>query len=278
MAEGSGETGPATLLGAGFAAGVVVTGALNPVDKALFLSVAERRAFLHPLNWRAPFQGLTQSVFGRAASSGLWFPLERLALESPAHAACAAVSPSLAVVLSGQAAGAVNAVLLSPFAFVKYQTWGLPDNKRGFYRVARKAFRAAGPAIFFRGLPATVLRDVIFGGTFSLARQRLRAAGIPHSCADFVAAGASTVLSAPLNYARNLQFGAPWSSPTPPAGRAMRALLRQAGAQPTRLAMLYYVCQRTNVGWGTLRVAGGMAITSQLFVAFVSLGERAGVG
>jgi hypothetical protein len=264
MAEGTGsqrrEPSSESLLASGFAAGIVVTGALNPVDKALFLSVAKRRAFLHHRNWEAPFQGLMQSLFGRAFSSGLWFPLERMAMESPAFKICAATSHSAAVALAGQAAGALNAVLLSPFAFVKYQTWGLPDGERGFYSVARKASRAAGPTIFFRGLPATVLRDSLFGGCFSLARQRLRAAGLPHFGADFVAAGAATVLSAPLNYARNIQFGAPWGEPTPPAWRAIRRLWQRAGARPTVPATLYYLCHRTKVGWGTLRVAGGMAV------------------
>jgi hypothetical protein len=154
MAEGTGSQrrpSSATLIGSGFAAGIVVTGALNPVDKALFLSVAKRRAFLHHRNWEAPFQGLMQSLFGRAFSSGLWFPLERLAMESPAFKICAATSHSAAVALAGQTAGAVNAVLLSPFSFVKYQTWGLPDGERGFYSVASKGCRTLAPILW---LPA----------------------------------------------------------------------------------------------------------------------------
>ena len=86
-----------------------------------------------------------------------------------------------------------------------------------------------------------------------------------------LAAGASTVLSAPLNYARNIQFGAQWSKPTPPAWRAIRALLQRAQTKPTGAVTLSYLCQRTNVGWGTLRVASGMAITALGYSALLEL-------
>ena len=63
------ETNPSVLIGAGFAAGVAITGLLNPVDRALFLSVSKRRPFLDRCNWRQPFQGLGQSIVGRAVST-----------------------------------------------------------------------------------------------------------------------------------------------------------------------------------------------------------------
>ena len=53
---------PTALLVAGFAAGTVVTGLLNPVDRALFLSVSNRSPFLDAQNWRQPLQGLGQSI------------------------------------------------------------------------------------------------------------------------------------------------------------------------------------------------------------------------
>ena len=40
-------------LAAGFGAGMVVAGLLNPVDRALYLSVAQRTPFLHRSNFRS---------------------------------------------------------------------------------------------------------------------------------------------------------------------------------------------------------------------------------
>jgi hypothetical protein len=143
------------LFGAGFGAGVFVTGLLNPVDRALFLSVAKQRPFLDPCNWRRPYQGLAQGLVGRAVSTGLWFPLERMARDAAKHSS---LGDGMQAAVAGQTAGAANALLLSPLAMVKYHTWGIPEGKRHVLRTARKMYRTAGAAVFFRGLPATVWR------------------------------------------------------------------------------------------------------------------------
>ena len=55
----------------GLAAGVTQAGALNPYDRALYLSVKNKVPFLSPENFRSPYQGFLQSIGGRALSSGL---------------------------------------------------------------------------------------------------------------------------------------------------------------------------------------------------------------
>jgi len=302
------DVSPAILFASGFAAGIAVTSLLNPVDRALFLSVSQRRAFLHPSNWRQPFQGLGQSVVSRAVSTGLWFPLERLALNMLQQQRWANSTPILAAAAAGQTAGLANAVLLSPLAFVKYQTWGLSDVKQSFRGTARQIYRTAfdvcrvdsyarpmlprceisAIGIFFRGLPATLLRDAAFGTAFGGVRHEARCfveghewlrkhapLGTLRFAADFTAAGAATALSAPLNYARNRQFGAKLTEATPSTMMAVRSLLREATSQPSWRDGASLFLMRTNLGWGTLRVAGGMAVTSAIFTAFVSMAEHA---
>ena len=63
----------------GFSSGLIVAFALNPWDKALYLSVINQRSFLDFKNFHQPFQGVTQSLFQRAVSHGLYFPLEHFA-------------------------------------------------------------------------------------------------------------------------------------------------------------------------------------------------------
>ncbi len=285
--ETSSRPTPVVALASGFSAGVAVTGLLNPVDRALYLSVSKKRSFLHPGNWKRPFQGLGQSLFGRAISTGLWFPLESMAVQAFEGLE---VPQGVANAVAGQTAGAVNALLLSPLSFVKYQTWGLPEGKRSFGRTASKVYRTAGVMAFFRGLPATVVRDAIFGGIFGLRvsfRGRAEQLAPPASgssrsgssgylaaalfAADAAAAGAATVVSSPFNYARNVQFGTPITSAPPSTMAAIGKLWREARTQPTAAAGVRVLLQRTNVGWGTLRVAGGMALTASIFSSFVRM-------
>ena len=87
---------------------------------------------------------------------------------------------------------------------------------------------------------------------------------------DTLAAGTATTVSAPLNFVRNIQFAQPPSMPQMSTGEALRMLLREAGAKPSTSEQLRFVVRRLNVGWGTLRVAGGMALTAAIFNRFVA--------
>lgn len=89
--------------------------------------------------------------------------------------------------------------------------------------------------------------------------------------ADFAAAAAATALSSPLNYARNLQFGTKLTDTVPGTPAAVRGLAVEAARQPTTLGRVNVLLQRTNIGWGTLRVAGGMALTACIFEGFVGV-------
>lgn len=274
------EPSATTLLASGFAAGVSVTGLLNPYDRALFLSVSKRRPFLHASNWRNPYQGLMQSIVSRAISTGSWFPLERLASSTlRSLPATEELAPSAQAAMAGQAAGVANALLLSPMSMVKYQTWGLPEDKRSFYATAREIRRTAGASAFFRGLPATVWRDCVFGAAFGWMRSQLRGrlqepsdatGGALRFGADVVAAGSATALSSPFNFARNMQFAQPLDQRPTSTLQALRALRLEVAAQPTAAAAVRFLAVRLNIGWGTLRVAGGMALTARCFDLFVT--------
>jgi Mitochondrial carrier protein len=60
----------------GLASGAIQAGVFNPYDRALYLSVQHKRAFLCPANFANPYQGFSQSIVLRMVSSGLYFPLE----------------------------------------------------------------------------------------------------------------------------------------------------------------------------------------------------------
>jgi hypothetical protein len=311
---------------------MLVTGLLNPWDRALYLSVTHRRAFLHRENFIRPYQGLSQTLVQRSLSTGLYFPLEDLFMsvfQSP--------------VMAGQVAGLANGLLLNPLACVKYQIWGHCEPNRAFMQQARSMMRNGGVAVFFRGAPATCLRDSVFGATFSGLRRgrgardsgqgsssssssssqeggrsagerenaresagvdrndtadldsanhfKKTVAGPANAGTDVVslvaravmpapgsagnnfmvnmaAAAAGTVLSSPFNYLRNIQFARSAKKEAQTMPVIMQSLRDEVAAARGPFAKASIIQGRLRVGWGTLRVASGMAIGAHFYDLF----------
>ena len=121
--------------------GIGRAGLFNPWDRALYLSVKERRPFLHHENWRQPYQGFLQAIVVRTLSAGLYFPLEDMFLPIVSKTFGASSSSNiddsddlqiegkythnfLSVFIAGNIAGALNGVILNPINAIKYHTWG----------------------------------------------------------------------------------------------------------------------------------------------------------
>ena len=88
------------------------------------------------------------------------------------------------------------------------------------------------------------------------------------------AAGCATALSSPFNFARNVQFAQPLDQLPTSTLQALRALRLEVAAQPSAAASARFLAGRLYIGWGTLRVAGGMALTAQCFELFVTRIQR----
>ena len=256
-------------VGAGFTSGLVISVFLNPYDRALYLSLKERRPFLRSDNFRKPWKGAFQTLFQRAFSSGLYFPLEDLSRHAIVKIA-PAVRGSAVDALAGQSAGIVSGLLLHPVAFVKYHSWG--NDERSLWRTTANLTRSSlGASIFFRGLPSTLLRDMIFGGVFSTGRRRFAAAsdypGLKF-LSNAAAATAATVLSSPFNYTRAMQFAAGES----PVSLSIPQLLARLSAEvrarrPTLRDQLWHLQFRLQLGWGTLRVTLGLSLSAGMYDA-----------
>ncbi len=271
-------------LSCGFVAGLVTAGLLNPWDRALYLSVKEARSFFHPLNWTSPYQGFTQALFQRAATSGLYFPLEQWCIVALTDNSLLATRPAFRGWFAGCMAGSINGVAFNWIAAVKYASWGRPEHERSFRQTANSLWRRGGVKPFLRGTVPTIMRDVVFGGAFSGVRgallvrkeQRRQVYDASHRSSvlseelqtflsNFGSAGAATVLSSPLNYARNMQYATPADQPCRTVGQLLKDLQTDATGRGSVLDGVRYVNTRLRVGWGTLRVAAGMALTANLF-------------
>lgn len=276
----SGNTA-AHILSAGFMSGMVVTAVLNPYDRALFLSVRAKRPFLSAANWKHPWHGVGQTLLARSLSTGLYFPLEEVG-RTAAHSAGLEDGSVACSLVAGNFAGAVNALLLSPLAAVKYRSWGeqqLPENGQpSVVKAAIATYRRGGVAAFFTGFQATVCRDMTFGAVFALLRREVRKAlfdnpncETPTGCfiADAIAAGSAAVVSGPFNYARNRQFShhSTDNLTVPSISDSLRWFLTHLRERRTLYLKIRYAQTRLMIGWGTLRVGLGMGLGALIYNA-----------
>ena len=115
------------LLNCGLTSGLLQAGVFNPWDRALYLSVKHERAFLHMDNFRNPMTGVFQTLFQRAISTGLYFPLEdifahhvqKLKEKSNARPLSIMSSDAMLTFIAGTFAGACNGIMMNPIASIK---------------------------------------------------------------------------------------------------------------------------------------------------------------
>eukprot|EP00035_Acanthoeca_spectabilis_P031897 m.16176 g.16176 ORF g.16176 m.16176 type:complete len:393 (-) comp5021_c0_seq1:366-1544(-) len=251
----------------GLASGVVQAGLFNPYDRALYLTVYHKRPFLTKENFRSPYQGFLQVVWIRAISGGLFYPLEDFFIRHlDAH--------QTAPLAAGSLAGIFSSGILNPLQAVKYRTWGKQDPKAVWHEAARM-WRNGGWAPFMNGLWPRVARDTLFGATYTSLRFRW-ADDAPEGytmITNTAAAATATVVSGPLNYVQNIQYGTSSRETQLTIRQALRALVQEAAGQPTLHTKVGLIQDRLRIGWGTVRVAVGMAFGNLLYDRFVEATE-----
>ncbi|CAB9519358.1 expressed unknown protein [Seminavis robusta] len=249
----------------GLASGVMQAGLYSPYDRALYLSMTNRTPFLSMDNFKSPFVGLSQSIGGRALSGGLYFPLEQFFFQQ-FHPATAAAGPrdnsKIRNFLAGTAAGALNAMILNPLSAIKYKTWSRMYN-RGMFEEAFSMLQKGGRGVFYRGLTSTLLRDIHFGGCYTFIRLQLQWSWSLQNehqwFANLIAAALATIVSGPFNLARNVQYATKSSEIAPTTLQVLQELIRETKAMQGTRQRTSFLVERLRLGWGTARVATGIA-------------------
>lgn len=128
---------------------------------------------------------------------------------------------------------------------------------------------------FFAGTWATVGRDMLFGGCFAVIRHGLMSHEYSNSRSELsnkmiingFAGFIATIASSPLNYVRNIHYATDPSVCHTPGFQILRKLwIDSKQTQPrTFLSQLSYLQQQLRIGWGTARVACGMALGAQIY-------------
>ena len=215
-----------------------------------------------------------QSVGHRALSSGLYYPLENffcsllvsshsdLTQQQYKSTSTIQLHPAFANFLAGTLAGSANALIVNPVTTIKYKSWGREVN-RGMMKESMEMFRKGGLRPFGNGLVPTVLRDLCFGGTYTFLRLELQylfqLTSEQQWAANMASAAMATIVSAPFNLVRNVQYATRSREKADSISKILHAFAKEANTHKTSWQRARYVQNRLRIGWGTVRVAVGMA-------------------
>ncbi|MBA4697279.1 MAG: hypothetical protein H2069_07825 [Legionella sp.] len=263
-------------IASGLIAGVLCSGLFNPWDRALYLSVKNNRPFLSLDNFKSPYQGLSQAMVQRAFLSGIYFTIqgELNAYVLPLFKDQAKMSDGTARFYTGMLNGIFSGVLTNPISAIKYQTWGQED--ASFISSVKEMWRLGGMRPFLKGSLPTMTRDMVFGSTYELMRHfkkttpQTQDAQQPNkrSYAEFAynagAAALATIVSSPFNYVRNVVYATPPNIKPPSIYQALSHLHSESKQQDNYLKQLSFFQRQLRIGWGTARVAAGMAVGQKL--------------
>lgn len=272
---------PSQLLSCGVLSGFLQAAAFNPWDRALYLSVINNRPFLHPMNFTNPFAGVIQTITQRGLSSGLYFPLEEIYRDYARYYLDknSSYRPFINFI-AGTLAGSTNGILMNPLSYIKYHYWGKAEcGKENVFSTASHMYRKGGIAMFFVGTKATIYRDFIFGGIFSLMRHDLLThvkRDQPKSkdnhinqfnifLVDLISASAATVASSPFNYVRDMHYSTSPDQQVLSIRKQIWKLWEESCQQQTTREQIVLLLRKLRIGWGTARVGCGMASGSFLY-------------
>lgn len=249
-------------IGIGMMIGLSQTYLFNPVDRALYLHIKERRPFLNVKNWKTPFQGVSNAVVSRVFNYGVYFALKDTFQEKNRDLTS---RPWVNSAVAGMELGTMSAIILNPLAAIKYQGWG--QETRSLFHISREMWRDAGAKAYVRGLRSVITRDNVFSVPYVIAqnhlkthypelkKQPLKMFGV--NCA--IVSVAAT-LSSPFNYIRNRRYSVPFNKPAPSWKMIVQRLMKETRVLPTRYERVRYLQARLCIGWGTLRVAVGISL------------------
>lgn len=261
----------------GVVSGTITAFIFNPWDKALYLSVINQRALFTKQNWIHPFIGSGQSMIIRTISGSMFFPLKEY-FDDKIHTISKLnnwnLNQSTISFLSGNFAGMVNGFTLNSINAIKYHTW---NERKSFIETLKYMYKKGGLTPFLRGKSATIIRDTIFGGTYSLIKNYLehlfankelntkfglnyknKIESINQLLIPFIAASIGTAISSPLNYTRNHMYGTKPGDRIPTSNEILKELWRDACNQQ-EMNRIRYISMRFRLGAATTRVGCGMA-------------------
>ncbi|MEK7801475.1 MAG: hypothetical protein AAB276_03380, partial [Pseudomonadota bacterium] len=137
----------------------------NPYDRAIYLSVMNKKTIFEKKFWKKPYQGVGQAFIHRTISYGMYFPFLAIWEENLQYLIPKKTEMTL---VSNILAGTSVAILTFPIASIKMYTWNNP-HRDSIMKIGKELYCKHGKSLFTRGLGTTICRDIIFSSIFGLS-------------------------------------------------------------------------------------------------------------
>jgi hypothetical protein len=249
----------------------------HPWDRALHLSILNKKPFFLKANFTKPMQGVSLVMLFKPFTSGSYLFLQS---ELQQHLKPALLankqSESTANILIGLTSGSLEGMLKTPCNAMKAYCWNHPGIST-FHNIAEMIRQPKGPRFLVAGGGNTMQRDAVFGSVYEFTRGKLRnlidtkaySSGQVmgwNFISDGLAAGMATISCSPWNLSRILnQSKKPQDKPIS-STQVIRQLYHETMAQTTFKAKRKYLFTSLGIGPGTLRVMTDMPVKQLLLV------------
>lgn len=245
--------------------GAIINGVMHPIDRAIYVSLSQGRSFFSIKNYKNPYQFFWQSLVFRTFSGGLYFFLQQQvgARLMPLLSSRYDFTDSAARLMTSGMIGLTYSLITNPFSSVKYHILSSDEKVQLRSAIIRMQRNAGGFKVFMRGIEATVMRDMVFGITYEMARHYFRP-DRERIVADLYAATLATIISSPWNYARFKIYSTPPGKSVPTIREIFRGMLAES---QTKIGWdkFTFFGKRLKLGVGTARMGVGFALSQQIF-------------
>jgi hypothetical protein len=233
----------------GFITGCISTVLFNPMDRALYLMVKDRKSFFDITVWKHPYLGVTQALYSRIIGYGLYFPFFEFYKNK-----------TESTFKSGILTGLTTTIFNHPMNVIKMYNWNNQNPKNSIITLANKIYIKYGMLSFFRGIHYTFTRDALFSTIFFKLSEKYNKKKSLFN--DTIYASLATVLSSPINYYRSAMYFNFNDNPT--FYNITEELLNDIKKNKDK-KIYYLLHNKFNIGFGTLRVGVGIAVSKKIY-------------
>ena len=239
----------------GVMTGLISTYAFHPFDKATYMMVKDNLSFLNKKNWKKPYQGVTQSLYGKTIGQGIYFSLYDINREK------LGLRPTNAGILTGTIVATSNNFV----HVMKMYNWNDKSKAKNAFSLAKEVYTKYGFKMFHYGLGPTIARDALFGGLYCGLGDKYNKDQLYYK--DMIFACVATLTTSPINYLRNrLYFDLDQKVNYRDIGKELFSAIGKIPSLSNRLTYLFH--WKLNIGIGTLRVGLGMATSKKIYQFF----------
>lgn len=246
--------------------GVVVTAVFHPLDRGFYKALTEGRK-LSAVDFKGGGKFFWQSLLAKGATSSAYFVCQDEAKkEMQKIESHYALPPLLSKILLGVTIGVPYAFFCHPFSVSKY--YGYSSDHPTIRAVVKCLHEKGGMSVFFRGLSATLYRDVLFAIIYESLRAEISRIEDKKWIANLLAATAGAAITAPLNIIRLEIFNHPPGTIISNREIFSKLLERSHEGSRFRMGLFFSNCR---LGYATGRAGAGVALGQATYDALAKV-------